>query len=261
MKKIVSFLCAVLMTVPAWSMSFDEAESLWETRGENVINALSASKMYGELAKTEASGSYERAEVLLLQTEALFFYADASASLELKKKYHKIGEDIALNAVRIFEREGDSENTSLSYFWAGAHLGKWGIANGVLASLFKVKKVREYIDGIKDNDGEELMAFGYNRLLGQLLFKLPWPKGDKKKALRLAKEGFENTINEDFGVSEHGLNNLYYAESLIAAGKKGLARKILSKFVAITNYEDFNSERIPETKSEQAKARKILANL
>ena len=105
------------------------------------------------------------------------------------------------------------------------------------------------------------MAFGYNRLLGRLLFKLPWPKGDKKEALRLAKEGFENTINEDFGVSEHGLNNLYYAESLIAAGDKSDARRILSKFVSITNYEDFNSERIPETKSEQAKARKILANL
>ena len=48
MKKFVSFLCAVLIAVPAWSMSFDEAESLWDKRGENV-DALSASDMYGKL--------------------------------------------------------------------------------------------------------------------------------------------------------------------------------------------------------------------
>ena len=121
--------------------------------------------------------------------------------------------------------------------------------------------MRKYIDAIKKNDGQELMAFGYNRLLGRLLFKLPWPKGDKKEALRLSKEGFVNTINEDFGVSEHGLNNLYYAESLIAAGNKNKAREILSKFEMIRNYEDFNSERIPETKTEQDLARKMLRSL
>ena len=116
MKKVVSFLCAVLMAVPAWSMSFDEAESLWDTRGENVVNALSASNMYGDLAKVEVSGSYEKAEVLLLQAEALFFYADTSASLDVKKKYHKIGEEVALNAASIFSKEGDNENTALSTF-------------------------------------------------------------------------------------------------------------------------------------------------
>ena len=94
MKKFVSFLCAVLIAVPAWSMSFDEAESLWDKRGENVSHALSASDMYGKLANSEASGSYERAEVLLLQTEALFFYADASASLDIKKRFHKMGEKL-----------------------------------------------------------------------------------------------------------------------------------------------------------------------
>ena len=73
MKKLVAILCAVLISVPAWSMSYDEAESLWETRGENITNAFSASKMYGSLAKTEEAGSYERGEALLLQTEALFF--------------------------------------------------------------------------------------------------------------------------------------------------------------------------------------------
>ena len=83
MKKFVSFLCAVLVAMPAWSMSFDEAESLWERRGESVNNALSASNMYGSLSKAEASGSYEQAEALLLQTEALFFYADESASLDV----------------------------------------------------------------------------------------------------------------------------------------------------------------------------------
>ena len=261
MKKLVAILCAVLISVPAWSMSYDEAESLWETRGENITNAFSASKMYGSLANTEEAGSYERGEALLLQTEALFFYADTSSNIDTKKKFHKAGEEVALKAVRIFKSEGDDENTALSYFWAGAHLGKWGIANGILASLFKVKTMRKYIDQIKNNDGKELLSFGYNRLLGRLLFKLPWPKGDKKEALRLAKEGFESTINEDFGVSEHGLNNIYYAQSLIAAGNKGLAKSILTKFVNIRNYEDFNSERMPETKTEQALARKLLQGL
>ena len=56
MKKLVAILCAVLISVPAWSMSYDEAESLWETRGENITNAFSASKMYGSLANTEEAG-------------------------------------------------------------------------------------------------------------------------------------------------------------------------------------------------------------
>ena len=191
---------------------------------------------------------------------------DPNAEIELKDAVKiepdfEVGEEVSLKAASIFKNEGDNENVALSYFWAGAHLGKWGIANGILASLFKVKSMRKYIDQIKNNDGKELLSFGYNRLLGRLLFKLPWPKGDKKEALRLAKEGFENTINEDFGVSEHGLNNIYYAQSLIAAGNKGLAKNILTKFVSITNYEDFNSERMPETKTEQALARKLLNNL
>jgi hypothetical protein len=261
MKKLVALMCALFIALPVWSQSYDEAESLWEGRGENVVKALEASDMYKALSNTEVAGSYEQAEALLLQTETLFFYADASSNIDVKKKFHGLGEDIALRAGGMFKNLGDDENLALSYFWAGAHLGKWGLANGVLASLFKVKKLMKHIAVIKNAGGQELMSYGYNRLLGRLFFKLPWPKGDKKEALRLAKEGYEKTINEDFGVSEHGLNNIYYAEYLIQSGNKAEAKRILKSFVAITNYEDFNSERMPETKIEQATARKLLNNL
>ena len=73
------------------------------------------------------------------------------------------------------------------------------------------------------------MAFGYNRLLGQLLFKLPWAKGDKKKALRLAKDGY---VLIEFDIDTDGsVIDPYVVESEPAGLFERAAMKAIRKWL------------------------------
>ena len=111
---------------------------------------------------------------------------------------------------------------------------------------------------IVDLGEKEVSGYGVNRILGRIEYVLPWPTGDKKKSLQLLEEAFNETIHEDFGISDYSLNVLYYAESLIYENQKEKAKDILNKLIAIEDYESYNSERIPETKKDQEKAKQIL---
>ena len=110
---------------------------------------------------------------------------------------------------------------------------------------------------IIDMDGGEyegLEAFGAYRILGRAYDKL----GKSEKAGEALTIAFEETLNDD-GISNYDLNNLFYAEYLIANDEEDTACEILTQFAEITNYEAYNSARVPETKQAQKTANKIIA--
>jgi hypothetical protein len=261
MKVMTSAIFGLMLTAQVWAgPSYEEATQLFDTRGENYSNALKAAEMYGQLATTESEGS-SKAEALMHQSESLYYYAFTVPDNNEKKKWHKVGEDVAMDAAKLYNHDGDKELEALGYSWAGAHLGQWGLANGILASLFKVPTLKSYMAKIEELGQNPVNSYGHHRVLGRLLFKLPWPQGDKAKSLGLFKEAFEKTMSKDFGVSTYGLNVVYYAEALIDSGDKALAKDILAKFVAITDYQSYNETRIPETKAEQKEAKDLLQGL
>jgi tetratricopeptide (TPR) repeat protein len=119
-----------------------------------------------------------------------------------------------------------------------------------------------YIERLGEKDVE---YFGGNRILGWAYFKLPFPLGDKSKALELLEEACDQTLDSNGNISIHSTNVVYYAQILAAKGKEAKAKDILKKFIKVGSSEEslreYNEDRIPETLEEIEEAKKILERL
>jgi tetratricopeptide (TPR) repeat protein len=148
------------------------------------------------------------------------------------------------------------------YYFYAINLGKWALAKGVLASLFRKNELIEHAETALRNEtregekGETVDGYGPNRTLGYMYYKLPgFAGGSTERSLKYLSEAFTKA-------PEIALNHVYYAEVLASgnAADKARARTILDQLLA-QNPETLNPSRIPETKEEFDLARKLRADL
>lgn len=245
----------------AFAQTIEEAKDLFAKRGEDVENAKKAAKMYVKLA--------EKAEAKLDQTKlyndaALSFYYVGTQMKDAGKKMEFFNEGIgaAILATEAIEDTAatheEKEQLAISYYRYGSNLGKWAEANGVASSLSKWKNLKNTMEYIISMGFEAIEAYGPSRILGRAYYKLPSPLGSKSKSRYYLSQAFDNTLKGD--ISVNGLNNLFYADLLIATGEADVAKKILTSFVAV-DATTFNLERIPETKQEIEEAKTKLKDL
>jgi len=99
------------------------------------------------------------------------------------------------------------------HFWLGVLLGVWGEARGVLKSLSVVPDILAAMDTCLKLD-PSVEAWGPDRLLGRLYFKLPWFKGgdNQKSRFHLERSLAHEPANE--------LTRLYLADTYRALGMK-----------------------------------------
>jgi hypothetical protein len=240
------------------------AEDLFKARGENTQNAFKSYEIYLQMAQTETNKDV-KAEDYWHASQAVYYVGSKAIDNADKKKYHQLGYEAAAKGVALLEGQISSLNPSQkealanSYYFYGAHLGKWGEANGIASSLGRWPELQETMKKIIAMKMAHVQDYGAYRILGRAFYKLPFPLGSNKKALKYLETAFEETKNGQ-DVSHHGLNIIYYANVLIAEDNKALAKSILSSFVT-KDPMTLNIDRIPETKDEIFEAKEILKGL
>lgn len=249
MKNLI-FIGAIALSLNVFANDVDTAIELFEIRGENVNNALEASKIYGTLAASEEDQE-EKGILLNGQAEALYYVGSQAKEDSDKVPVFKKSYEIAEQAIKtLLAAEGDEEALASAYFWHAAGLGKYGEAKGIASSIGKLPELKASSRAILNMGGMEyVQEYGAHRILGRMYFKVPkLLGGSKKKALAFAKEAFENTLSDDGKVSVHGLNNLYYADTL-KKNNKAEACRVLKDF-SEQDSETLLDTRIPETAKE-----------
>jgi hypothetical protein len=278
----VGMLMTVLSApiVKAVDFTLDDADKMFASREldtQGLANALKSADMYHQLfeeAKSAQADLLDQTALLVKESEAMYFYADNHPDNEVKKAGHLRGWEIAQLSSKILT--GNQGPTSPlkpeykrtlgeSYYWKGANMGKWGLANGVLNSLRRWPELRETMEHIQQLDEVDVEYYGPNRILCRSYFKLPFPLGDRSKAFQLIKEAYEQTLDANGEISIHSTNVLYYAEILIARDETEQAKEMLTKLISKGESEEtlraYNDERMPETKADIMEAKRILARL
>lgn len=251
----------LLVSFNALGNTVDTAEELFELRGEDTANAQKAADIYGKLADA-SSEKGEKANLYYKQSEAIYFVGTQTKDEDQAEKIHENGYQVADKAIKLLEGQVDDfeqeETLALGYFFYGANLGKWAEARGIGSSLGRAGELKDTMRKIIDLGQEDIENYGANRILGRVYHKLPViAGGSKKKAEKILAEAFENTLSDDADVSVHGLNNLYFAETLEARGKEDQACKILKEF-SVQDPETLLDTRIPETKLEIEEAKRLI---
>lgn len=277
MKKFSFLLMALFLGISSsYAATREEADSKFKARGPEgaaLENSAQAAAMYADLYKEATSGSdvLEQASLLIEQSKALYYFGDHSQNNDVKKNEHDLGMKVAEQAAQLLHKPGlptepkeEDYRTAIAsaWYWHCANMGKWGLANGILNSLRQwpdLRKKTEYIYALGEEDVE---SYGAHRILARAYYSLPFPLGDNSKALELMQEANEQTLDSTGEISSHSTNVIYYADVLIAKNKKDLAKKILQKLIErSSNLEEYNEDRIPESKEDIEIAKRTLERL
>lgn len=265
MKTLMLGLIATLFSFAA-TANYQTAEELYKLRGENVQNAYKAYELYLDMAKTEPSEDV-KAQNFWQASQAVFFVGERATDNTEKKKFHTQGFEAAAQGVAILQPKWDSlsevqkEILANSYYWYGGNLGKWGEANGIASSLGRWPELQNNMKNIIALKMQHVQDYGAFRILGRAFYKLPFPLGSNKKAYSYLEKACEETKHPKYGISKNALNVVYFANIMIATGYADDAKKMLKTLVDIKDLNDYNPDRIPETKVEQADAATLLNKL
>jgi hypothetical protein len=247
------------LSTSAYSASLEEAQALFNQRGNSkaeVQNAQKAADMVAGLDTSSRSDS-EKALLNMKFAEFTYFVGTRTSGKNKKKAIHEKGYTAAKKAINLLSADkGKSpklaENTSLlaeaHYFYA-INLGKWGEANGVLSSLSKWPELERHLDMIDGLD-KTVQDYGSNRTRSRALHKLPF--GSKDDAEALLQEAFENTFNEDFGLSRNSTTVFYYLDILVKNNKAEKFCEVADAFYELSDLDDeelleYNADKLPET--------------
>jgi tetratricopeptide (TPR) repeat protein len=247
----------------AQDISEERAEELFEMRGEAATNAQAASDMYEKLA-AGSTDKAEKATFFWKASEATYYVGRMASKKKEKIAIHGKGYEIAQKAISMLEgniEDADQEEALAQalYFW-GANKGKWGEAKGIISSLGQWPDLRAAMEKIINMGYADIESYGANRILGRAYFKIPAGMGGNRElSEKYLVEALEETFDEDYGVSTHGLNNIYLAD-FYQKKNRDKACDILKKFVQV-DPEELDFERVPETKQEIVQAQEKIKDL
>lgn len=260
---------AVLVSTNLFAISVEEAEVLFEKRGESLDNATKASEIYLNLAKEETD-LVLKGSLLSKASDAIYYVAARQGSDKAKEEGHKRGYEVAESAISTIESTGDQKDETLvilaeAYYNYGANLGKWGEAKGVATSLGQWPTLRAKMEHIINNLKKPAVRhFGAHRILGRAYYKIPGMLGGSdKKSEKYLEKAYNGTLNAE-GISTHGLNTLYYAETLHKLGNTAKAKDILKKFIDFVDAhgaDKLEPNRIPETNEELKEIKNLFSKL
>ena len=246
----------MVLNLNIFADSVEIAEELYSKRGEDVENARKAAEIYKNLATTEEDKE-AKAELLIRHLGSLYYVGNQLTVKKEKLKFFRRGATLAETIVELVTESEtpDEELLSWALYWRGVYLSKFGQTKGVLKSLGLAPDVKGAMKRIIEMGYEDINYYGTHRILGRIFYKIPgFLGGSKKKANVYLEKAFTETLAEGTGISVHGLNNVYYADALVAVGEKEKACEILKVFVE-QDPTTFLEDRIPETAQEIVVAR------
>lgn len=250
---------SLLGSLYASANTVEVAVDLFSKRGEDANNAKKAASIYEALAAGEVN-TVTKAELLVSQSEALYFLGTRQKSDSDKIKVHEKGELAGLKASEILK--DDESNNSLrarALYFYGSNIGKRGLAEGGTEPLKLFKKVLKPKMGELINLDETVEEYGVYRILGLAYVKVPGLLGgDKEKGLDMIRKGFDATLVEtdDYSVSSNSTTTRYMLYALMKNKKfKTQFCNLADEFYAFAESERkvqdaHNPKLIPETQDE-----------
>ncbi len=171
---------------------------------------------------------------------ACFLADDLSHSEKLKLL------DEGIEAAR--KAVGLRPNRVEAHFWLGANLGLSAEERGILTGLRLVGAIRSEMETVVRLDPDYEQGAG-NRVLARIYYRAPFFKGgDKRRSIELLEECLKR-------YPENSLTMLYLADSLLAVGRHGEARRQLEKILDLCPDPLYG----PELAANQEEARGQLA--
>lgn len=265
MKMFCVSLLALTMSVAAFAndyrAQYDAAYSDFERRGENAAFAASCATK-AQAAFGAATNDVEKFDALVLESRCRYYVGMKAKSDSEKVRVFGGAKSVAEKAKNI------QPNRAEGYYYYGISLARWAEANGIMKSLGERHNLRRNMETVltktavvegKTIPGAELDGYGANRTLGRMYFKLPGMfGGDNRKAEQLLRDAV-NKMSPDY---LNSLNVVYFAEVLIANGKKVEARRILDETLVYENEPaKYNPKRVPETADDMKELRAIRKEL
>ncbi|MBI3542602.1 MAG: hypothetical protein HY075_04935 [Deltaproteobacteria bacterium] len=208
-------------------------------------SAQSCADKAAEAVKLAANDN-EKFDGLVLQARCTYF-----VGTRLKKDDDKIrvfgdSKSLAEKAKNLLKDRAEG------YYWYGVSLGRWAEANGIMKSLGERHNLRRTMETVltkgavvdgKNVPGKEYEAYGANRTLGRMYFRLPGMfGGDNRKSEELFREAVAKSA-----AYPETLNAIWFAEVLVANGKKAEARQVLDFVIQFENEPaKYNADRVAE---------------
>lgn len=280
--KNILLASSLVFTMVATAMAEDSrqaADTLYSQRENSdagAQKAVEAADMY--LRLTANAKSNEKNSLFVSAARAYYFVGSFTKDKNKKIEIFDKGMAAAQNVLKVYlpelkqqnleavakevlEKVNPNEVLELAHalYYEGINLGAWAEANGITQSLSKWPTLRNYMLLVNLLKKEDINLYGASRVLGRAYYRLPViAGGDKDKARTYLSAAFNGTLQD--GVSKSGSTNVFYAEFLYNSDKKkDEAIKLLKAFVA-ANADTLDPEAIPETKSSQETAKKLLAD-
>jgi len=232
-----------------------QAQASFEKR-ETPAEVERALALLADAEKNAADDEELLYDILVLSSRTLYWKGNRQKTDDEKMAVFEKGMEKAKAAYAI------DDTLAEGYYFYAINLGKWALAKGVLASLFRKNELIEHAETALRNEtrdgekGETVDGYGPNRTLGYMYYKLPgFAGGSTERSLKYLSEAFTRA-------PQIALNHVYYAEVLASgnAADKARARVILDNLLA-QNPVTLNPSRVPETKEEFELARQLRADL
>lgn len=220
----------------------ERARVAYEQRAA-AARAREAVDLFAEAAKADAASYDARWE----HARASYFYGTFTREEAGDAEKMAIFEDGIARAREAIALRPDGVE---GHFWLGVLLGVYGEAKGIFKSLALVPEIRAEMERCLAAD-PAVEGWGPDRVLGRMLYKLPFFKGgDNEKS----RAHLERSLA---GAPTNALTRLYLAETYKALGLKSKAVEQLRAIVEMTP----DPRWAPEHPSVVAKAQALLRKL
>lgn len=234
---------------------FQIAEKLYLERNaqapEKIKNAL---EILNQI-ENKAEDSTLKYKILVLASQAYFWQGFHVSSKDEKKELHKFGMEKADAAKKVNDQFAEA------YYAYACNLGRWALANGILASLMRKTELEENLKAAMDREtlegdsGDTVDGYGPYRVLGRMYLKLPGFAGG---SFDLSKE-YLKTAHEN--ASDFANNTVYYAATLYQGNSKDKeeAKQLLENLLQ-KDPASFHLKRLPESLEALGEAKLLLAS-
>ena len=260
MFKSLLLSATLLGSLAASANTVEVAVDLYTKRLEDAANAEKAAKIYEDLAAAEEN-IVKKAELLVKQSEALYYFGTQQKSDSAKLRIFDAGQKVGLEASKLVR--GDEASKTLrarALYFYGSNIGKWGLAKGGTEPLKLFKKVLKPNMAKLIELDETVEEYGVYRILGLGYVKVPgFLGGDKKLGLKMIQKGFDATITEvedvDYEISTNSTTTRYLLFALMKNKKEEQFCDLANEFYGFAEDErdiqdKNNTYLIPETQEE-----------
>lgn len=244
----------ILVSTAASALSFEQADELFDRRGESTEIIDQAAAMYESLLNqglTTDDAIYATEQIAKLQTLRAQMIPKSAIS-ERKPFLQR-----CLEASENISPKRIQEEVAEYYYWRASCLAQHAEASGITASLRRAKDIREILLRGRELD-RTYQGGGFDRILGAMYSKLPsinpfGPAGDLDLSLSTLAASVNSPAHETELDPAYGTGNYYFetyyliAEAWIKKGDREKARRVIDQAIIRIDRGDFPPHRKPET--------------